>query len=98
MAIISFKTVGAEHVFNGADTKQARRTCPPTLWRVAQRKLSYMADAATLGDLAAPPHNRLEPLKGDRAGQHSIRINDQYRLCFRWTDQGAADVEIVDYH
>ena len=58
-----------------------------------------MLNAVTaLGDLRSPPGNRLEALKGDRRGQHSIRINDQYRLCFRWTDQGPADVEIVDYH
>lgn len=62
------------------------------------RKL-HMLDAATeLEDLRVPPGNRLEALKGDRAGQHSIRVNDQWRICFRWTDAGAEDVEIVDYH
>lgn len=65
---------------------------------VARRKLRQLEIAGRLGDLRVPPGNRLEALKGDRAGQHSIRINDQFRLCFRWTDTGAEDVEIVDYH
>lgn len=65
--------------------------------RVARRKLEMLAAAAALGDLRVPPGNRLEALRGDRKGQHSIRINDQWRICFRWTD-GAEDVEIVDYH
>lgn len=65
--------------------------------RVARRKLEMLAAAETLADLRVPPGNRLEELRGDRAGQHSIRINDQWRLCFRW-DDGAEDVEIVDYH
>jgi proteic killer suppression protein len=75
--------------------------CPPR-WKafeaVARRKLDMLAAAVTLNDLRSPPGNRLEALRGDRKGQHSIRINDQYRVCFRWTDAGAADVEIVDYH
>lgn len=65
---------------------------------VARRKLRQLEIAGQLDDLRAPPGNRLEALKGDRAGQHSIRINDQYRVCFRWTSAGAEDVEIVDYH
>ena len=65
--------------------------------RVARRKLEMLASAVLLCDLRVPPGNRLEALKGDRKGQHSIRINDQWRVCFRWTD-GAEDVEIVDYH
>jgi toxin HigB-1 len=65
---------------------------------VARRKLRQLEIAGRLDDLRVPPGNRLEPLKGDRAGLHSIRINDQFRLCFRWTDRGAEDVEIVDYH
>ena len=65
--------------------------------RVARRKLEMLAVAARLDDLKVPPGNRLEPLKGNRRGQYSIRINDQWRLCFRWTD-GAEDVEIADYH
>jgi proteic killer suppression protein len=66
--------------------------------RVARRKLELLASAATLNDLRSPPGNRLEALKGNRAGQHSIRINDQWRICFRWAGSDAFDVEIVDYH
>jgi proteic killer suppression protein len=65
---------------------------------VARRKLDLLNQAAALGDLRAPPNHRLEKLKGDREGQYSIRINDQWRVCFRWTESGAEDVEIVDYH
>ncbi len=65
---------------------------------VAQRKLRQLQVAGHLGDLRVPPGNRLEALVGDRKGQHSIRVNDQWRICFRWTDAGAEDVEIVDYH
>ena len=65
--------------------------------RIARRKLLLLDAAAILGDLRVPPGNRLEALKGDRSGQHSIRINDQFRVCFRW-EEGAHDVEIVDYH
>ena len=66
--------------------------------RQARRKLEMLESAGDLIDLRNPPGNRLEPLRGDRAGLYSIRINDQWRLCFRWTDNGAEDVEIVDYH
>ena len=65
---------------------------------VARRKLRQLEIAGRLDDLRVPPGNRLEALKDDRAGQHSIRVNDQFRLCFRWTETGAEDVEIVDYH
>ena len=64
----------------------------------AARRLTLLDSAETLGDLAALPSNRLEALRGGRAGQHSIRINAQWRICFRWTDDGSSDVEIVDYH
>ena len=66
--------------------------------RVARRKLRQIEIASTLDDLRIPPGNRLEALKGDRVGQHSIRVNDRYRVCFRWSDAGAEEVEIVDYH
>lgn len=66
--------------------------------RVALRKLRQVAAAESLDDLRVPPGNRLERLKGDRSGQHSIRINDQWRICFVWTDAGPEEVEIVDYH
>ena len=68
------------------------------IWKVAQRKLAMIEAAAVLSDLRVPPGNELKKLKGDRAGQQSIRINDQYRVCFVWTDKGAEDVEITDYH
>lgn len=96
--IASFRNQGTEDVFDGVDSKAARATCPNTLWKVARRKLALLDQAAALSDLKAPPANRLEALKGERAGQHSIRMNDQYRVCFRWTQAGAEDVEIVDYH
>ncbi|MBN9311118.1 MAG: type II toxin-antitoxin system RelE/ParE family toxin [Devosia sp.] len=71
---------------------------PADLAAAARRKLKWLDAAASLQDLRSPPGNRLEALVGDRAGQHSIRINDQWRICFRWSESGAEDVEIVDYH
>ena len=71
---------------------------PPAIHKTALRKLTQLAIATTLDDLRVPPGNRLEPLVRDRAGQHSIRINDQYRICFRWVGSNAHQVEIVDYH
>lgn len=96
--ILSFRDSGTEDVFDGRDTKKARKVCPPELVATAQRELDQLNQAATLDDLKAPPNNRLEKLKGDRAERHSIRINDQYRVCFTWTDKGPEDVEVVDYH
>jgi len=96
--IVSFRNEGTEDVFNQKQTRNARRTCPETLWKVARRKLGYMDAAIQLSDLRMPPGNQLEAMKGDRRGQHSIRINDQYRVCFVWTEHGAEHVEIVDYH
>ncbi|TWF76439.1 proteic killer suppression protein [Pseudonocardia hierapolitana] len=74
------------------------RSIDPRIQRVALRKLVMIDAAVVLDDLRVPPGNRLEALKGDRVGQHSIRINQQWRICFRWTKAGAEDVEIVDYH
>ncbi|CAN5863554.1 type II toxin-antitoxin system RelE/ParE family toxin [soil metagenome] len=96
--IVSFRDQGTKDIFNGVNSKAARQTCPQTLWKVAQRRLAYVDAAVQLSDLRMPSGNRLHPLTGDRAGQHAIRINDQYRVCFRWTDRGAEDVEITDYH
>ena len=96
--IKSFRDGATEDVFDDSNTKRARRALPRKLWRVAQRKLAYMDAAAELDDLREPPGNRLETLKDDRAGQHSIRINDRYRICFRWTEGGPESVEITDYH
>jgi proteic killer suppression protein len=95
---LSFKDVGTQDIFNGKNTRSARKTCPQTLFDVAFRKLDQIDSAVELNDLRVPPGNRLEALKGDRTGQHSIRINDQYRICFIWTNNGATKVEIVDYH
>jgi len=77
---------------------QQSRRLPADIQVVAMRKLRLLNAAARLDDLRAPPGNRLEALHGDRNGQHSIRINDQWRICFVWTEGGADDVEIVDYH
>ena len=98
MGIVSFADDGTEDVFEGSDSRKARRACPADLWPVARRKLDQLNAATRLADLGFPPSNRLETLRGDRVGCHSIRINQQYRLCFRWTDSGPAGVEIVDYH
>lgn len=77
---------------------KAPKGFPADLLKSAIRKLTMIENAVTLDDLRSPPGNRLEVLKGDRRGQHSIRINDQWRVCFVWTDAGAENVEIVDYH
>jgi proteic killer suppression protein len=96
--IQNFRDQGTEDIFNGQNTRAARKTLPKELWPVAQRRLDALNAAADLGDLKAPPGNRLEALVGDRKGQYSIRINNRYRICFVWTSQGPAQVEIVDYH
>jgi proteic killer suppression protein len=96
--IRSFYNQGTEDVFNRRRTKAARRTCPESLARVAQRKLDQLNAVVTLASLRVPPGNHLEALDKDREGQHSIRINDQYRICFIWTDDGPERVEITDYH
>jgi proteic killer suppression protein len=91
--IVSFKCADTEALSNG---KRVRRFIK--FERVALRKLRQLQVSETLSDLRVPPGNRLEALKSDRKGQHSIRINDQFRICFRWTSAGASNVEIVDYH
>lgn len=96
--ILSFRNTATEDIFNGEDTKKARKVCPRNLWNVARRKLDLVDSATSLDDLRVPPNNSLEVLVGDRQGQYSIRINDQYRICFIWTVNGAKMVEIVDYH
>ncbi len=92
--IRSFRSKATQILFAGSPGDPAWRPFE----RVARRKLLMMDAAQILDDLRSPPGNRLEALKRDRAGQHSIRINDQYRICFRWTAEGPEDVEIVDYH
>lgn len=92
--IRSFKDKRTELVASG----KAPKGFPADLLRPALRKLTMLDNAKLLGDLKAPPGNRLEALVGDRSGQYSIRINDQFRICFRWTDAGPEAVEIADYH
>jgi proteic killer suppression protein len=96
--IRSFKTTGTEDIFNGKNTKAARRLCPQNLWNIAGRKLDQLDSVNSLDELRIPPGNRLEALAGDRKGQYSIRINNQYRICFVWADNEPDEVEIVDYH
>ena len=96
--IVSFATQGTEDLFNGRNTKAARKTCPRSLWPVSMRKLDQLDSVRTIEELRIPPGNRLEALAGDRSGQFSIRINEQYRICFIWTGTGPDEVEIVDYH
>lgn len=91
--IKSFKCAYTEALARGQNVKHF-----VIIARVARRKLRQIEIAGRLEDLKVPPGNRFEALKGDRSGQYSIRINDQWRVCFRWTDAGAEDVEIVDYH
>ena len=92
--IRSFKDQATEAAFEG----EARKGFPADLLKITRRKLQMLAAATVLDDLKVPPGNRLERLKGDRAGQYSIRVNDQYRICFVWTDQGAEQVEFTAYH
>lgn len=95
--IRSFRNEGTENLYNGVDSRAARKVCPTNLTRVARRKLDEVNSAARLEDLKSPG-NKLEKLKDDRAGQHAIRINDQYRVCFIWADGDAEQVEVTDYH
>lgn len=95
--IVSFKSRGTEDVYDGENSKAARKALPSQLHAKAGRTLDQLSAAVSLESLSLPGL-RLEKLKGNRAGQHSIRINDQYRVCFLWTEAGAENVEIVDYH
>jgi toxin HigB-1 len=96
--IRSWADGATEDLFNGMDSRRARRACPIGLWAIARRKLDQINRVRTVEELKAPPGNRLERLRGDRAGQHSIRINEQYRICFRWESGYADEVEVTDYH
>ncbi|OGX34629.1 MAG: plasmid maintenance system killer protein [Omnitrophica WOR_2 bacterium RIFCSPHIGHO2_02_FULL_52_10] len=95
--IIKFKSQATQDIYDGINSKQAR-AIPLPVWKVAQRKLDMINAAVNLSDLKVPPGNRLEALKGDLEGFHSVRINDQYRILFRFKDSNAYDVEITDYH
>jgi proteic killer suppression protein len=96
--IASFANAATEDIFDGRNSADARRVLPRELWKIAFRKLDQINVAVTIDDLLVPPGNRLEALKADRKGQYSIRINDKFRVCFGWTENGAENVEIVDYH
>lgn len=96
--ILTFANRATEDIYNGKNTAEARRLLPRNLWNVAFRKLDQIDVSVSLDDLRIPPGNRLEALKADRSGQYSIRINDQYRICFVWNEPDASEVEIVDYH
>ena len=98
MAIVSFCDKVTEEICEGQTTKQGHKRLPQELHEKARIKLARLAAASSLNDLLELRGNRLEILKGDRAGQFSIRINDQYRICFRWVNNNAYDVEITDYH
>lgn len=96
--IVSFKDRATEDIFNGVNSKLARKSCPQQLWSVAARKLEQLDSVLCIDELKIPPGNRLEQLSGDRKGQYSIRINEQYRICFMWGDEGPYNVEVTDYH
>lgn len=96
--IQKFKNKGTEDIFNGKNTKEARKLCPRSLWHIASRKLDQIDSVQFLKELSIPPGNKLEALLGDREGEYSIRINDRYRICFKWTEIGPDAVEIIDYH
>jgi len=85
-------------IFNGIESKQARKLLPMELWKIATRKLDQIDSVIVLDELKVPPGNRLEKLRGSREEQMSIRINNQYRVCFMWSEAGAINVEITDYH
>ena len=96
--IVSFKDQASEDIFNGQNSKASRKACPQTLWRIATRKLDLLDSVRALDELKVPPGNRLERLRGNRKGQHSIRINEQYRICFVWAESGPSNIEVTDYH
>jgi proteic killer suppression protein len=96
--IVSFKDEGTQDIFLQLDTRAARKTCPQQMWSVAHQRLDALDRARVVEQLLRPPGNRLKRLKGDRWGAYSIRIDNQYRLCFRWGATGPEEVEIVDYH
>jgi len=96
--IQSYKNQATEDIFNGKTTKAALRLRPKNIWKIAFRKLDQLDSVLSFNELRVPPGNHLEALSGERKGQHSIRINDQYRICFKWAETGPSDVEITDYH
>lgn len=95
--IINFADKTTEDIYNGLDSKPARKM-PMVIWNIAQRKLDMIDAATEIKDLKIPPANRLEKLKGSLDGYYSIRINDQYRIIFKWINSAAENVKITDYH
>jgi len=85
-------------VFNGKNTKEARKTCSKKLWKITRRTLDQIDSVVSLDELKIPPGNLLEKLTGDRNGEYSIRINEKYRICFVWSDTGPELIQITDYH
>lgn len=96
--IQSFKTTGTEDIFDGLASQAARKCCPQSIWPVVRRKLDQINRIQELSELKMPPGNHLERLKGDRENQYSIRVNQQYRICFTWEEGHACEIEITDYH
>jgi proteic killer suppression protein len=96
--IVSFKDQATEDMFNGVNSKAARKACPKTLWRITSRKLDQLDSVQQLEELKVPPGNRFEKLSGNRKTEYSIRINEQYRICFMWGESGPINVEVTDYH
>ena len=96
--IQSFFDSTTEDIYNGVRSKKALKKLLTQLWKIAYRKFYFLENAINLKDLRVPPSNYLEKLKGERSAQYSIRINDQYRMCFIWSHEGPINVEIVDYH
>ncbi|MFW5695795.1 MAG: type II toxin-antitoxin system RelE/ParE family toxin [Alkalispirochaeta sp.] len=96
--INDFLSAGTEDIYDGVASQAARRCCPQSIWSVARRKLDQINRVQEINELRVPPGNRLERLKGNRENQYSIRINQQYRICFIWEEGYAYEVEITDYH
>lgn len=96
--IVSFKDQATEDVFNGKASRVARKACPQSIQRIAARKLDQLDSVESLNELKVPPGKRREPLAGNRKGQYSIKINDQFRICFKWSESGPFEVGITDHH
>ncbi len=96
--IQSFRNKSTEDIFDGLTSQVARKCCPQSIWPIERRKMDQINRIRDITELRVPPGNRLERLKGDRENQYSIRINQQYRICFTWEEGHAYDIEITDYH
>lgn len=96
--IQSFKNQATEDIFNGRVTKFSLKLCPKQFWKIATQKFDQLDSVIRIDELRIPPGNHLESLHGDRKGEYSLRINAQYRICFKWSQEGPYDVENTDYH